>query len=155
MKKARAQKSLTKGIGIFISTSRFSKTDPYYYASKYLKLPFATLDTGEIASSCRQLLLQIYKSGYSFNQAGVVLSDFIQQDAYQYHILDTKNRTKQYKLATAIDSIENKFGYGTVSLGIQGTEKGNWASDHIGSKTDNFYIFYCISICNKYVSNRF
>jgi len=125
MKKARQQKSMAKGIGLFISTNRFSTTQPHYYASKYIKLPYATLDTGEIMGYCRTLLQEIYRPGLEYNQAGVLYSDLIQQDAYQYHLLDTKDRTKQYNLAKAIDALEARFGFGTVNMAIQDAGKNN------------------------------
>ncbi|MFV0331968.1 MAG: SOS mutagenesis and repair protein UmuC [Dysgonomonas sp.] len=127
MKKVRKQRSLVKGLGLFISTSRFIDKNQYYYASRYLKLPFATLDTGEISGYCRTLLNEIYKPGYPIKQAGVVYSELVPQDNYQLNLLDSKDRGKQHRLAKAIDNIEDRFGFGMVSPAIMGSgKKGHW-----------------------------
>ena len=118
MKKVRKQKSLANGLGLFISTSRFSNPELQYYASRYIKLPYASLDTGEISGYIRILLNDIYKSGYAYNQAGVVYTDFQPQDNCQLHLLDGKDRLKQFRLAKAIDAIEERFGSGTISPAI-------------------------------------
>ncbi|MDH6311217.1 DNA polymerase V [Dysgonomonas sp. PFB1-18] len=127
MKKVRKQKSLTRGLGMFISTSRFSDPDLRYYASRYIKLPYATLDTGEVSGYIRILLNDIFKSGYAYSQAGIVYSDFQPQDNCQLHLLDNKDRVKQLRLAKAIDAIEDRFGSGTIKPAIIDCGKnGNW-----------------------------
>jgi len=124
IKKVRKQKSLAKGVGMFISTNRF-KNDPYY-ASRYIRLPYATLDIGEITGYLKTLLQDIYKPGLLYNQAGVIYSHLEQQDNYQFDFLDTTNRYKQYRLAKAIDNLDEKFGFGAVHSAVQDFGSGRW-----------------------------
>ena len=124
--KLRGQNSLAKGIIVFAYTNRFREDLAQYFPSKYTRLPFATADTSEIVKYCIDSLHTIYKEGFQYKKAGVILTDIIDADNRMLDLFDTKDRVMQKNLAQAMDTINRKFGQDTLKLGIN-TKKGDWA----------------------------
>lgn len=122
----RKQHSVTQGIIVSILTNRFNLNDPQYKASRYIHLSFSTSETSEIVKYCRKALLDIYKEGYRFKQAGVTLTDIRQTDQVNLDLFDEIDRGKQRRLSKAIDTINNKEGFQIVKLAIQGMQKAKW-----------------------------
>lgn len=122
----RQQKSVAQGIIVSIRTNRFNLNDSQYKSNRYLRLSFPTSETSEIVQYCRKALLDIYKEGYRFKKAGVILTDIKQTDEINLDLFDEIDRAKQNRLSKAIDAVNNKAGFQSVRLAIQGVNKGRW-----------------------------
>ena len=65
----------------------------------------------------------IYKPGYFFHKAGVILSDIIPQDQVQMNIFNDTDRLKQKNLFKVVDRINSTDGRDTIRLASQGKER--------------------------------
>lgn len=74
-----------------------------------------------------QLLQSIWKDGYCYNKAGVMLADFYDQNAKQTSLSD--DMTQEYRSKKLMDTVDkiNESGLGTVTLASQGSKKNTWA----------------------------
>lgn len=126
--KIRRQDSFAGAITVFVQTNRFND-DPKYSASRTVALPAPTNDTLQLTSTALWAVKQIFRPGYRYQKAGVMLSDLMpaagqQTDLFGFRTTDDKSA----KLMLAMDQINSKMGRETLKLGSQGTGRRNaWA----------------------------
>ncbi|MDD4514219.1 Y-family DNA polymerase [Massilibacteroides sp.] len=116
--KLRKQKTLTKGIYVFVQTNRFDADA--YKSSKEIVLSFYTSDLAEVATYCHKALNEIYKEGLEYKRAGVVLLDLIREEYVQRDLFDPIDREKQTRLSKALDMITHKYGREAIKVAVEG-----------------------------------
>ena len=121
--KLRQQKSCANLIQIFITTNPFRNDLPQYQINKVVKFNVPTNDTGEILDYIVPMLKQLYRKGYQYKKAGVIVSGIIPSSAVQYNLFDTHNRNKRSHLLKTIDNINKRMGRDLVRFAIQGYKK--------------------------------
>lgn len=125
-RKLRKQHSLAHAVIVFISTNGF-KAEAQYYQSHLITLSVPSNDTAEIISCCRNALKKIYKEGYAYKRAGVIVSDLIRETDALPDLFDEKDRVKQRRLLNVVDEISKKNGTDKIRIAAQGTGKA-WMS---------------------------
>lgn len=120
-KKLRKQNSLARALLVFIQTD-FHRTDLSQTAKNtVVSLPVASSDTLEIVRCALKGLKDIYRPGYKYKKAGVILLDIMQDHDVQLSLFDTVNREKRARLMRALDEINGKGG-NLVRLAVQSPE---------------------------------
>ncbi len=123
--KLRKQKSLARGLYIYIRTSPHKNLGRQYSKNYSALLPTPTGDTRELIKAACHFLKQIYRPGYSYHKAGVVLYDLI-PDCYRYpSLFDPVDDSQSDQLMKVVDRINVRLGSKTVFWGAQGT-RGRW-----------------------------
>ncbi|MBI4649506.1 MAG: DUF4113 domain-containing protein, partial [Bacteroidia bacterium] len=117
------QKSAASVLMVFIQTNRFKETEKQYYASKVITLPVPTNDTMEISKYAGVALDLIFKTGYRYKKAGVIVSGIVSENHIQGNLFDEADRLNRNKIMTVLDKINDKYGNDTLKLAVQGTEK--------------------------------
>ncbi|POS00934.1 DNA polymerase V [Flavobacterium croceum DSM 17960] len=115
--KLRKSKSHCNLISVFIKTDRFKENAPQYSAYKTIATKFPTCSTFEITKMVFQLLDELYKEGYEYKKAGVLLSGITPQQAYQTNLFQGEN-PKHDTLFKVIDKINEKQP-DLIKFGIQ------------------------------------
>jgi DNA polymerase V len=124
--KLRKQKSYAGAISVYIRTSPFSE-EPKYSNTKTISLPSPTDDTMQLVSVGLWILKGIYKSGYKYQKAGVMLSNIVPAEGQQIDLFGFKpSVSKSDKLMSVMDEINRKMGKQTLRLASQGY-KQPWA----------------------------
>ncbi len=118
--KLRMQHSSAMLAHIFISTNPFRKNGKQYINYKTIKFPIATHDTGEMLSYILKKLKAMYKEGYKYKKAGVIVSGIIPNSQVQCNIFDSVNRLKSSKLIGVVDKINKKLGRDSIRYASQG-----------------------------------
>lgn len=116
--KLRKQKSACQSIQVFIQTNYHRSDLPQYCKNCVLKLPYPTNSSIELVKFALQALEYIYKPGYSFKKAGVILMDFIPEDNIQLSLFENSN-PKHHQLMKTIDSMNQLFGQQKIKLASQ------------------------------------
>lgn len=106
--KLRKQNSLCTGMVVFIETSRFEKPSSFYSKHDKIKLPFPTNSTIELIEFAVESLKRIFKNGYGYKRAGVMLYNFVQSDELQPSLFENSN-PKHKKLMEVIDKLNEKL----------------------------------------------
>jgi DNA polymerase V len=106
--KLRKQNSLCTGMVVFIETSRFEKPSSFYSKHDKIKLPFPTNSTIELIEFAVESLKRIFKKGYGYKRAGVMLYNFVQSDELQPSLFENSN-PKHKKLMEVIDKLNEKL----------------------------------------------
>lgn len=121
--KLRGEQQQAAVLNLFIRTSPFAANKPQYANSRSLKLPFATNDSRLISHYAKQLLNQIWKDGYEYAKAGVMLSDFSPEATGQKDIFYQTNTDKRQKLMQLLDGV-NQRAKGKLKLASEGGSDG-------------------------------
>lgn len=116
--KLRKQKSCCNALTVFIHTNPFRNDLPQYSRSVTLKLPFATNSSIELSQFALQALREIFKSGYHYKKAGVIVHDFSAHENQQLKLFENRD-LRHIPVMEAIDAINHRFGQQKVRLAAQ------------------------------------
>ena len=120
--KLRAQASHAAVIQVFLQTHRFRHDLPQYMPALAVPLPQPTSDSLVVNRWAAELLQRMYKPGYEYKKAGVMLSEITPVGQYQSDWLEPQQATRT-KLMEALDGLNHRFGRGTVKVSTQGAYK--------------------------------
>lgn len=125
--KVRRQNSLAGDVMVFIRTSPFRK-DAQYSRSVVVPMRRPTADSGAIVQAAILGLASIFLAGHQYAKAGVMLLD-LQPDHIRQGELDWGPESKyqdseqdKTQLMTALDSINAKYGRGTMKMASAGLD---------------------------------
>ena len=106
--KLRHQQSATRCLLVFIHTSPFNDKEPYYANSASIKLLTPSSDSRVLVEAATKGLKRIYRSGYRYMKAGVMLMDLSDQGVMQADLWGSNLKSDQ--LMETLDKINAKLG---------------------------------------------
>ncbi|MFI3247837.1 MAG: Y-family DNA polymerase [Rikenellaceae bacterium] len=118
--KLRRQHSVAGQVEVFIATNRHRTDLPQHNERRVVSFTTPTDSTIEIAHAVSDLLNDIYREGYGYKKAGVVLCDISDNVGVQASMFDRVDRSKHKSLMQAVDMLNSKMGRSTVKLSSQG-----------------------------------
>ena len=116
--KLRQQYSCTQLITVFVKTNSHRKDQPQYGNSVTLKLPYPTNSNITISKYAQLGLQYIFKSGYSYKKAGVIVGAIAPQNAQQLNLFEAEN-PKHDQLMKTIDRLNQGLSKSKLKLGSQ------------------------------------
>lgn len=116
--KLRKQNSCCNSLMVFIHTNGHRKDLPQYSRNIVIKLPFATNSSIELAKFANLGLKQIFKPGYAYKKAGVIVQDFTQADNIQQSLFENRDE-RHISLMQALDKMNTRFGQQKIRLASQ------------------------------------
>ena len=119
-RKLRNQKTLASGIMVFIHTNLNDTTHPPYYNQTIIQLPVPTSDSSELIFYAQTALKSIFKPGYRYKKAGVVITEIVPEFPQQTNMFDLRQRTKYKNAMIAMDNLNNLYGNHKVRIASQG-----------------------------------
>ncbi|WP_447073226.1 translesion error-prone DNA polymerase V subunit UmuC [Vibrio alginolyticus] len=124
--KLRKEQQQAKVMTVFIRTSPFKDNEPQYSNSASGELLIPSCDTRDFIELANHLLKRIWKDGFRYAKAGVMLSDFYDPGMFQPGLFDdVSTRSNSQQLMSVLDTI-NQSGAGKVFFAGQGT-KQDWS----------------------------
>ena len=121
--KLREEKQRCKIIGLFIQTSRHASGEDYANSIN-IKLEYPSSDTRDIINAAMRGLNTIWRDGYRYYKAGIMLSDFTDSDVTQFDMFSTQKPFRNSdELMKTLDAI-NKSGQGKVWFASKGGDSG-------------------------------
>jgi DNA polymerase V len=118
--KLRRQQSCCNTLMVFIHTNGFRDDQEQYSKNIVIKLPYATNSSIELVKFAVMGLEQIFKNGYGYKKAGVIVSDFTPEANQQLNLFDNRN-VKHIQLMKAVDTINQSYGQQKIRLAAQDT----------------------------------
>ena len=112
-RKLRAGEQYAGELMVFIRTNPFRGTAPQYSNSASRKLITPTQDSRAIAQQALSLLWSIYRSGYDYAKAGVMLSELAgevgrQDDLFESSVVSGVESKKAARVMAVMDKINQK-----------------------------------------------
>lgn len=120
--KLRRQNSCCNAVMVFLNTNFFRADLPQYNKSIVVKLPYATNSSIDITKYALQGLEIIYKEGYQYKKAGVMLLDFCKENEIQHTLFEAPNPRHKILMGT-IDKLNSAIGQQKVKLAIQDKDR--------------------------------
>ena len=119
--KLRRQGLLAGGVTVFIRTNPHRAGAPQYEAGRTLALPRASDDTRALVKAARWLLTRLYRPGYDYQKAGVMLSDLSPAGARQGALFGAAaDDQRAAALMDVLDRVNRRMGSGTLRLAGEG-----------------------------------
>jgi DNA polymerase V len=107
-RKLRQQRGCAASISVFIHTNAFREDQEQYYNSALRTLDEATNDTMTLTAAAVEALKRIYRRGYSFKKAGVMITEIIDESKVQPSLFGSaEDRERRAKLMSVVDRINS------------------------------------------------
>lgn len=123
--KLRAEGQLAGEIQVFIRTSPFKPDAPQYSGALRLRLPEPTDDTLRLVKAARFLLRRLYRPGFIYQKAGILLSELQPATLNQGQLFGNVDIARRGRLMTVMDRLNRDMGRGTLFLAGAGIDR-NW-----------------------------
>lgn len=102
----RSQHSCARSVTVFIQTNSFRPELPQHCGSMTVPLDEATDDTLTITGAAMKALISIFRPGYAYRRAGVIITDIVSRDAVQQNLFSIPGkRERRQRLMDIMDSI--------------------------------------------------
>ena len=121
--KLRSQNSCANILIVYIKTNKFKRDEPQYANSLHIRLKEPTANTIDLTRHALHGLGKIYKPGYRYKKAGVLLEGIQPDSPIQLHLfsaLDYAGRKREEVLMETVDRINRKWGRGSLRLAAEG-----------------------------------
>jgi DNA polymerase V len=121
--KLRKQHSLASVIMVFIHTNPHATNQPQYYNQTVIQVPVPTNDTTELINFALRGLNSIFREGYRYKKAGVIVTEIVPERPLQGDLFDTRDRKKFNKIMGVMDSLNESYGKQKVKIASQGFDR--------------------------------
>jgi len=125
--KLRAQKTVAGVVGVFLNTNVFREDLPQYWNYEEKRLTVGTNSTIDIVKAASEVLESIYRQGYHYKKAGVIVLGIGPNSPQQLDLFDynAEQFEKMKRLDAVMDRINKVNGTETIVLGSQQYTKKN------------------------------
>ena len=119
--KLRQQGTVASIVGVFLNTNVFREDLPQYWNFQEMRLITPTSSTITIVKAANDVLQKLYRQGYHYKKAGVIVMGIGPNSPIQQDLFDTNAEQfeKMRKLDAVIDRINKLNGSETIVLGSQ------------------------------------
>ena len=119
--KLRQQNTVASIVGVFLNTNVFREDLPQYWNFQEKLLITPTSSTITIVKAANEVLQKLYRQGYHYKKAGVIVMGIGPNSPIQQDLFDTNAEQfeKMRKLDAVIDRINKLNGSETIVLGSQ------------------------------------
>lgn len=120
--KLRAQHSVCQMVMVFIETNRHRLDLLQLCDSRTVTLTTPASSTFEVTEAALKALRAIWRDGYQFKRAGVIVTGIQSDSAIQQDLFDPitpEQRQKRNTLSSVVDTINRRHGNDTIQLGVQ------------------------------------
>ena len=119
--KLRQQKTVASIVGVFVNTNMFREDLAQYWNFQEARLVTPTNSTIAIVKAACDVLQSIYRTGYQYKKAGVIVMGIgpdspIQQDLFD---VNAEQIEKMRRLDEVVDRINRMHGSETIVIGAQ------------------------------------
>lgn len=120
--KLRKQESHCNMIMVFVQTNHFRKDQPQYSRNIVIKTDFPTNSTIELNHYAQIGLKQIFREGYHYKKAGVIVMGLTPNSETQLSLFNTSN-PKHQPLMSIIDKMNKSYGKNKIKFATQSIDR--------------------------------
>jgi DNA polymerase V len=136
--KLRKDGSVCGVITVFIHTNRFREQDSQYFKSVHIRFATPTDDLLTMTKTAVKGIKQIFKSGYNYKKAGVMLADLhpknsVCQDLFSNIDIDERRE----RLMLSLEALVDRFGKKAINVGRIENKSAAWLMNS-GNRSPNY-----------------
>ena len=120
--KLRKQQSCCNSLMVFIHTNRHRKEMPQYSRNIVVQLPYPTNSSIELTKFAVQALRKIFKTGYAYKKAGVIIQHFTPATITQINLFENSDERHKIVMST-MDKLNTIYGMQKIKLASQDLRK--------------------------------
>ena len=119
--KLRQQGTVASIVGVFLNTNAFREDLPQYWNFQEMQLLTPSSSTITIVKTANEVLQKLYRKGYHYKKAGVIVMGIGPSNPFQPDLFDfnAEQFEKMKRLDAVIDRINKVNGTETIVLGSQ------------------------------------
>jgi DNA polymerase V len=122
--KLRKQNSFAGSVHVYIRTSPFKLDEPHYSNGMTIPMPSPTDDSRQLVKISLWALKRIYRPGFNYAKAGVMLSEIVPKAGIQNDLFSQPvSNQKSEALMSAMDDINRKMGRESIKLASEGFKR--------------------------------
>jgi DNA polymerase V len=123
-KRLRACGLCAAGMQVFIQTNEFAPKDPQYAQTRTFGIE-PTADTRSLMGSALRALKAMWRPGYRYAKAGIVLLDLYPAHALPNSMFPSRDPARSAVLMRTIDGLTDRYGRGAIRMASSAPE-GSW-----------------------------
>lgn len=135
--KLRKQNSSCKTISVFVQTNRFRKELGEYKNGFSVMLPNPSSSSIVLAKAANSIFEAIFREGYHYKKAGVIVSDFVPDNERITSLFDQDFDEKHVPVMKAMDFLNKKYGKDKIRLGSM-TGKNTFGRAQLSQEYEEF-----------------
>lgn len=121
--KLRRQNSCATHLMVFVHTNQHRPDLPQYARNIVIQLPQASNTTMELVQQAKAGLRAIYRDGYRYKKAGVIITGIVPANSVQGNLFYHRDTEKAARALAVVDRLNSRMGRDTVRLAAQGYER--------------------------------
>jgi DNA polymerase V len=122
--KLRKQNSFAGSVHVYIRTSPFKFDEPNYSNGMTIPMPSPSDDSRQLVKIALWALKRIYRPGFNYAKAGVMLSEIVPKAGIQNDLFSQLAfNQKSEALMSAMDAINRKMGRESIKLASEGFKR--------------------------------
>ena len=122
--KLRRQDLACGRVTTFAHTDRHRPQDRQYAAERSVSLAVASADTGKLNRAAVMALDAIWRPGFEYKKAGIMMTDLGPAREVQGGLFDPPDDARSVARMRALDSLNARYGRGTVTFASAGRQPG-------------------------------
>ena len=120
--KLRRERLAATMLAVCLTTNTFTE-GPQYSNALTITLPVATDSTAGLIRLALRGIRAIYRDGYLYKKAGVMLTGLVPASQIQADLFDDQDHGKSKRLMSALDAVNDRWGAGTLHYASNGITK--------------------------------
>ena len=132
--KLRRQGSLCRTIHCFVMTNRHRSDQPQHVEQATHRFTAPTDSTLALVKAGRELLRAIYRTGYGYKKAGILLGDFEQRGTQQQALFDAPADPRHERLMEVLDRVNRHYGHGALKTAAEGEKPFQMNREHVSRR---------------------
>jgi DNA polymerase V len=139
----------------YVRGDHFREDLPFYSNSCQLMLDTPSSDTMTIVRQALNAFNNIWRDGFGYRKAGVMVLDIQRNNGIQLNVFDPEDHGKLRRLMNSIDGINNMYGRRSVKL-APGVQRGEWApnQNHFQDQSKTLHIYTGMIIPHKTIKQQ-
>lgn len=121
--KLREERLAAGALTVHLTTNPFNGS-PQYSNAATIELPVATDASTELIRQALGLLPRLWRDGYRYKKAGVLLTALVPAGEVQAGLFDREDRAKVRRLSATLDRLNARLGTDTLRFGATGQHRG-------------------------------
>ena len=128
-KRLRDEHAVAGLVTVYVRGDRYRQDVPFYANSCTVRLITPSSSTNAIVNQAMVAFNAIWREGFTYRKAGVLLGDITGDESVQLNLFDHENHARQRQLMQAIDNINSHYGVQVVTLAPD-DPAGEWRPEH-------------------------
>lgn len=121
--KLREERSCARKIMVSLETNIHRVEDRQYQNFITMELPLPTNSTSELIRYALECLDRIFRLGYNYNKAGVIVMDLVPEEQIQLSLFESKDFERDERIHQVLDGVNSHMGRDMLRYAAQGYEK--------------------------------